>query len=153
MSSNDCSNEENECAAEDLPAVKPSSENRPEKKHKQTQSSNNHSSTRTISEDKPTSDDSMRRRQLPPIAKNGLYKTKLCRNYIETGKCKYGRVCQFAHGMKELRKYSLCVCWNDSYIASSHAVSYWKHLMREMGNSQLFCSQGWPPSQRMRTYR
>ena len=31
---------------------------------------------------------------------------------METGKCKYGKVCQFAHGMKELRKYSLCVCFD-----------------------------------------
>ena len=36
-------------------------------------------------------------------------KTKLCRNYMDTGKCKYGRVCQFAHGRKELEKYSLFV--------------------------------------------
>ena len=25
---------------------------------------------------------------------------------METGLCKYGRVCQFAHGWKELNKYS-----------------------------------------------
>ena len=46
---------------------------------------------------------------LPPVAKNNLYKTRLCRNYMSNGKCKYGRVCQFAHG-KELEKYSSCVC-------------------------------------------
>ena len=47
---------------------------------------------------------------LPPVAKNNLYKTQLCRNYMSTGKCKYGRVCQFAHGRKELEKYSFIVC-------------------------------------------
>ena len=57
-----------------------------------------------------TSCDSSKRRNLPPIAKSDMYKTRMCRNYMETGRCKYGRVCQFAHGMKELRKYSLCVC-------------------------------------------
>ena len=57
-----------------------------------------------------STDDSPKRKKLPPIAKSDMYKTRMCRNYMETGRCKYGRVCQFAHGMKELRKYSLCVC-------------------------------------------
>ena len=47
---------------------------------------------------------------LPPVAKSNLYKTQLCRNYMSNGKCKYGRVCQFAHGRKELEKYSSVVC-------------------------------------------
>ena len=47
---------------------------------------------------------------LPPVAKSNLYKTQLCRNYMSNGKCKYGRVCQFAHGRKELEKYSFTVC-------------------------------------------
>ena len=47
---------------------------------------------------------------LPPVAKSNLYKTQLCRNYMSNGKCKYGRVCQFAHGMRELEKYSFTVC-------------------------------------------
>ena len=38
---------------------------------------------------------------LPPVAKSNLYKTQLCRNYMSIGKCKYGRVCQFAHGRRE----------------------------------------------------
>ena len=48
---------------------------------------------------------------LPPVAKSNLYKTQLCRNFMSTGKCKYGRVCQFAHGRKELEKYSSIVCY------------------------------------------
>ncbi|CAM4576097.1 hypothetical protein PO909_032808 [Leuciscus waleckii] len=31
------------------------------------------------------------------------YKTELCRTYEESGTCKYGSKCQFAHGMDELR--------------------------------------------------
>ena len=54
----------------------------------------------------------VKKRKLPPAAKSDMYKTRMCRNYMETGKCKYGRVCQFAHGMKELIKYSLCVCFD-----------------------------------------
>lgn len=32
-----------------------------------------------------------------------LYKTELCRSYEETGCCRYGAKCQFAHGQEELR--------------------------------------------------
>ena len=107
------SNQEYKWAEEDLPTVKPSSENRPDKQHMQTPNSNNYS-TQAITEDKPTSDNSPKRRKLPPVAKSNSYKTKMCRNYMNNGKCKYGRVCQFAHSRKELMKYSLCVCWRDS---------------------------------------
>ncbi|XP_056334158.1 mRNA decay activator protein ZFP36L1 [Danio aesculapii] len=31
------------------------------------------------------------------------YKTELCRTFEESGTCKYGAKCQFAHGMEELR--------------------------------------------------
>ena len=31
------------------------------------------------------------------------YKTELCRSYAETGQCRYGQKCQFAHGPDELR--------------------------------------------------
>ena len=30
------------------------------------------------------------------------YKTEMCKNYIETGKCSYSIRCRFAHGVKEL---------------------------------------------------
>ncbi|XP_048358068.1 mRNA decay activator protein ZFP36 [Sphaerodactylus townsendi] len=44
------------------------------------------------------------------------YKTELCRTFSETGKCKYGAKCQFAHGTAELRtltrhpKYKTVLC-------------------------------------------
>jgi len=31
------------------------------------------------------------------------YKTELCRSFAETGQCRYGVKCQFAHGVDELR--------------------------------------------------
>ncbi|XP_072551270.1 mRNA decay activator protein ZFP36L1 [Salminus brasiliensis] len=37
----------------------------------------------------------------PPVSTR--YKTELCRTYEESGTCKYGAKCQFAHGMEELR--------------------------------------------------
>ncbi|ORY02421.1 hypothetical protein K493DRAFT_158948, partial [Basidiobolus meristosporus CBS 931.73] len=44
------------------------------------------------------------------------YKTELCRNYEETGVCRYGAKCQFAHSESELRpvtrhpKYKTLMC-------------------------------------------
>jgi len=35
--------------------------------------------------------------------KSSLYKTELCRSWMEKGICKYGHKCQFAHGEDELR--------------------------------------------------
>lgn len=50
------------------------------------------------------------------------YKTELCRSWTETGTCRYGRKCQFAHGEAELRpilrhpkyKTELCRSWAES---------------------------------------
>ncbi len=33
---------------------------------------------------------------------NGKYKTELCKNWIETAKCRYQDKCRFAHGQEEL---------------------------------------------------
>jgi butyrate response factor 1 len=48
--------------------------------------------------------------------KQNLYKTELCRSFCETGTCRYGHKCQFAHGGHELRpvarhpKYKTEIC-------------------------------------------
>jgi len=48
--------------------------------------------------------------------KQNLYKTELCKNFVETGQCRYGTKCQFAHGDEELRgvtrhpKYKTEIC-------------------------------------------
>ena len=55
---------------------------------------------------------------LSPVAKSKLYNSQLCRNHMSTGTCKYGRLCQFAHGMRELEKYSSLVCSAYMGIAS-----------------------------------
>jgi hypothetical protein len=47
---------------------------------------------------------------------SNLYKTELCRSFEETGTCRYGSKCQFAHGYPELRpaprhpKYKTEIC-------------------------------------------
>merc|ERR1712173_322288 len=50
------------------------------------------------------------------LAQQSLYKTELCRSFEETGSCRYGAKCQFAHGKAELRpvlrhpKYKTQIC-------------------------------------------
>ncbi|XP_054453846.1 mRNA decay activator protein ZFP36 [Anoplopoma fimbria] len=41
--------------------------------------------------------------QVQPVLAPNRYKTELCRGFQETGSCKYGSKCQFAHGEAELR--------------------------------------------------
>lgn len=36
---------------------------------------------------------------------NFKLKNELCRNYLQTGYCKYHSKCQFAHGIQELRQH------------------------------------------------
>ena len=38
------------------------------------------------------------------LAKNKKLKNELCRNYLNTGFCRYYDKCQFAHGIDELRQ-------------------------------------------------
>ncbi|XP_074075070.1 mRNA decay activator protein ZFP36 [Macrotis lagotis] len=42
----------------------------------------------------------------PAAAPSSRYKTELCRTFSESGKCRYGSKCQFAHGSAELRPAS-----------------------------------------------
>jgi len=50
------------------------------------------------------------------LSRQNLYKTELCRSFADTGCCKYGHKCQFAHGQHELRpvlrhpKYKTEIC-------------------------------------------
>jgi len=54
------------------------------------------------------------------IRQQDLYKTEYCRSWRETGACRYGNKCQFAHGENELRpvlrhpKYKTEICRNFS---------------------------------------
>eukprot|EP01100_Stratorugosa_tubuloviscum_P000797 TRINITY_DN117_c1_g4_i1.p1 TRINITY_DN117_c1_g4~~TRINITY_DN117_c1_g4_i1.p1 ORF type:complete len:306 (+),score=180.24 TRINITY_DN117_c1_g4_i1:80-997(+) len=53
-----------------------------------------------------------------------LYKTELCRSFEETGICRYGTKCQFAHGSNELRpvsrhpKYKTEICKTFSKLGT-----------------------------------
>lgn len=50
------------------------------------------------------------------LAHQNRYKTELCKSFTETGSCRYGAKCQFAHGKEEIRpilrhpKYKTEIC-------------------------------------------
>lgn len=50
------------------------------------------------------------------LSTQNRYKTELCKSYTETGNCRYGTKCQFAHGKEEIRallrhpKYKTEIC-------------------------------------------
>ena len=56
------------------------------------------------------------------LAQQDLYKTELCRSFVETGRCRYGKKCRFAHGIDELRpvlrhpkyKTQICACFYNT---------------------------------------
>ncbi|WIA16079.1 hypothetical protein OEZ85_012804 [Tetradesmus obliquus] len=60
---------------------------------------------------------------------NPLYKTELCRSWLDAGSCRYGIRCQFAHGHLELRLVALLmqlplVQGGDSYSSPLAAHRY-----------------------------
>lgn len=45
----------------------------------------------------------LNRKRSKEKCKKALYKTEMCLSFSNTGKCKYGGKCRFAHGEEELR--------------------------------------------------
>ncbi|KAI1893366.1 hypothetical protein AGOR_G00123000 [Albula goreensis] len=58
----------------------------------------------------------------PPISTR--YKTELCRTYEESGTCKYGAKCQFAHGMEELRGLSRHPKYKTERCRTFHTIGF-----------------------------
>ncbi|XP_051953646.1 mRNA decay activator protein ZFP36L1-like [Xyrauchen texanus] len=52
------------------------------------------------------------------------YKTELCRTYEESGTCKYGAKCQFAHGMEELRGLSRHPKYKTEPCRTFHSIGF-----------------------------
>ncbi|TMS07468.1 mRNA decay activator protein ZFP36L1 [Larimichthys crocea] len=52
------------------------------------------------------------------------YKTELCRTYEESGTCKYGTKCQFAHGMDELRGLSRHPKYKTEPCRTFHTIGF-----------------------------
>lgn len=54
------------------------------------------------------------------------YKTELCRSYHETGFCKYGEKCQFAHGYNEIRSLNRHPKYKTVLCRTYHCTGYCK---------------------------
>nr|XP_006131493.1 mRNA decay activator protein ZFP36 [Pelodiscus sinensis] len=52
------------------------------------------------------------------------YKTELCRTYEESGACKYGAKCQFAHGVRELRGLSRHPKYKTELCRTFHSAGF-----------------------------
>ena len=113
----DSSSKECDWLVEDFPNVKPPLENGSENQQRQKQmlkdtmySTNTCTTARKDETTTTTStDDSSKRRKLPSVAKSDLYKTKMCRNYMETGKVQVWEsmsICSRKEGVEEV----LVVC-------------------------------------------
>ena len=55
---------------------------------------------------------------------SGRYKTELCRPFEESGQCKYGEKCQFAHGAKELRRLPRHPKYKTELCRTYHTIGF-----------------------------
>ena len=58
------------------------------------------------------------------VAAATRYKTELCRSFQESGQCKYGDKCQFAHGQHELRNMMRHPRYKTELCRTFHAQGY-----------------------------
>ncbi|XP_064158347.1 mRNA decay activator protein ZFP36 [Anguilla rostrata] len=58
------------------------------------------------------------------------YKTELCRTFAESGVCKYGGKCQFAHGAEELRDLSRHPKYKTEPCRTFHTIGYCPYGIR-----------------------
>ncbi|KAH8270905.1 hypothetical protein KR018_011925 [Drosophila ironensis] len=69
-----------------------------------------------------------KQKQPEPLPKQPVntsrYKTELCRPFEETGECKYGAKCQFAHGNHELRNLKRHARYKTEYCRTFHSVGF-----------------------------
>ncbi|KAK3570062.1 hypothetical protein QTP86_010249 [Hemibagrus guttatus] len=63
-------------------------------------------------------------RATPVPAVSARYKTELCRTYEESGACKYGAKCQFAHGAEELRGLNRHPKYKTEPCRTFHTVGF-----------------------------
>ncbi|XP_034024774.1 mRNA decay activator protein ZFP36L1 [Thalassophryne amazonica] len=72
----------------------------------------------------PTSPSSATKPLTPTPHISTRYKTELCRTYEESGACKYGAKCQFAHGLDELRGLSRHPKYKTEPCRTFHTIGF-----------------------------
>jgi len=84
------------------------------------------------------------------LSKQNLYKTELCRSFVDTGICRYGHRCQFAHGEHELRpvlrhpKYKTETC-RSFYMTGSCRYGNRCRFIHSYPPAQQEWSSSWDP--------
>lgn len=58
------------------------------------------------------------------VKNTSLYKTELCRSFEDTGVCRYGKKCQFAHSRKELRVLARHPKYKTDMCKSFHSTGF-----------------------------
>jgi butyrate response factor 1 len=66
------------------------------------------------------------------------YKTELCRSYHETGLCKYGDKCQFAHGYHEIRSLNRHPKYKTMLCRTYHCTGYCKKYFQSFKSTKFF---------------
>lgn len=80
---------------------------------------------------------------------SGRYKTELCRPFEETGECKYGEKCQFAHGAYELRQLPRHPKYKTELCRTFHTTGFCPYgprchfIHKEELSSKVICA---PPA-------
>jgi len=67
---------------------------------------------------------SLNSQQVLPGPGSSRYKTELCRPFEESGYCKYGDKCQFAHGMQELRSLARHPKYKTELCRTFHTIGF-----------------------------
>ena len=66
-----------------------------------------------------------------------LYKTEMCKNWVESAHCRYGKKCQFAHGHDELAQARAAVGM-DSKTRTKNCRTFYKEKVCNYGSRCMF---------------
>ena len=97
-----------------------------------------------------TNGDSVNVEKLPNTARNNLYKTELCKHFMEVGTCRYSNKCQFAHGYHELRgvlrhpKYKTTACKAYSVTGTCVYGNRCRFIHEPLMEDEMYAEDG-PP--------
>ncbi|MED6245321.1 hypothetical protein ATANTOWER_001616 [Ataeniobius toweri] len=102
-----------------------------------------------------TASSSSSRPLVPPMHISSRYKTELCRTFEESGTCKYGAKCQFAHGMDELRGLSRHPKYKTEPCRTFHTIGFCPygarcHFIHNADEMQAASSAAAPQRQKLR---
>ncbi|XP_045930117.1 mRNA decay activator protein ZFP36L1 [Micropterus dolomieu] len=100
----------------------------------------------------PTASSSGLRPTTPSPHISTRYKTELCRTFEESGTCKYGAKCQFAHGLDELRGLSRHPKYKTEPCRTFHTIGFCPYGARchFIHNADELEAAGPPQKQKLR---